>query len=227
MPQEALTYEKDYIQHVHLDYLRYLPKRYGINPGQKWPLILFLHGAGERGSDLDFIRRHGIPKVAEEMDLQFVALSPQCPADHWWSDFLPALDDLLTFTITTFDIDPDRIYLTGLSMGGFGTWHLAAEHPERFAAIAPICGGGPWQYGFPERVCSLKNIPTWVFHGEKDPVVPVEASKSMVDALTACGGNVRLTVYPACGHDSWSQTYDNPELYQWFLEHQRGTGSGG
>ncbi len=138
MPQEALTFEREIILKIRLDYLRYLPKQYGAEPGKKWPLILFLHGAGERGCDLELLKRHGIPKVVEQMDLPFITLSPQCPETHWWSDYLTVLDDLLTCTIETYHVDPQRIYLTGLSMGGFGTWHLAAEYPHRFAAIAPI-----------------------------------------------------------------------------------------
>ena len=113
--------------------------------------------------------------------------------------------------------DPDRVYLTGLSMGGFGTWETATEYPERFAAIAPICGGGR-----PYTAARLKKLPTWVFHGEKDPVVPIKRSEEMVDALKKAGGDVKFTRYPEAGHDSWTETYNNPELYEWFLKHQRG-----
>lgn len=222
MPQEALTFERDVVLKVRLDYLRYLPKQYGAEPGKKWPLILFLHGAGERGCDLEILKKHGIPKVVEEMDLPFITLSPQCPEAHWWSDYLSVLDDLVTTTIETYNVDPQRIYLTGLSMGGFGTWHLAAEYPHRFAAIAPICGGGPWQYGFPDRVAEIKHIPAWVFHGAKDDVVPLEASQIMVEKLNACGGDVCFTIYPEAKHDSWTETYNNPALYEWFLQHKTG-----
>ena len=104
-------------------------------------------------------------------------------------------------------------------MGGYGTWHLAAAQPDRFAAIAPICGGGLWYEGFPEKVCVLEKVPVWAFHGAKDPSVPLEESAKMVRALEACGGNVRFTVYPDATHDSWTETYDNPELYEWFLSH--------
>ena len=116
-----------------------------------------------------------------------------------------------------YRVDKDRIYLTGLSMGGFGTWSLAAAHPERFAAIVPICGGGN-----PADAAKLKNLPIWVFHGAKDPVVPPERSESMVKAIKAAGGNVKLTVYPDAGHDAWTATYENPELYRWLFAQKRG-----
>lgn len=220
MPQEPFTFERDYIKTMRLEYLRYLPKTYGTEPGKKWPLIPFLHGAGERGADLELVKVHGIPKVAESLDLPFVCLSPQCPPNHWWSDFLPALDDLVTGAVASLDVDPNRVYLTGLSMGGYGTWHLASTYPNRFAAIAPICGGGAWFYGFPEAVCALKNTPTWVFHGAQDNVVNIGESQELVDALKACGGDVAFTIYPEAGHDSWSETYNNPALYEWFLSHR-------
>ena len=121
--------------------------------------------------------------------------------------------------ITSYAVDTERLYLTGLSMGGFGTWHLGAVHPERFATLAPICGGGAWFAGFPEKARVLKDVPIWVFHGAKDEVVPLQESEKVVDVLKACGGNVRFTVYPDADHDSWTETYNNPELYEWFLQH--------
>jgi hypothetical protein len=117
-------------------------------------------------------------------------------------------------------VDADRIYLTGLSMGGFGTWNLAMTWPGRFAAIAPICGGGN-----PRNAWSIRHIPTWVFHGAKDPVVPLSMSEDMVSALRQYNGQVTFTVYPEARHDSWTESYDNPELYSWFLEHTRYTRS--
>jgi predicted peptidase len=113
-------------------------------------------------------------------------------------------------------VDPERIYLTGLSMGGFGTWSLAAYRPQRFAAIVPICGGG-------EMILTrrLAQMPTWAFHGGKDPVVPLKRSEEMVDALKRVNQDAKLTVYPEAGHDSWTATYDNPEVYEWLLEHKR------
>ncbi len=221
MTQQIHTIQREIVRSASLEYLRCLPKGYGETPGKKWPLILFLHGAGERGCDIEQVKKHGIARVVEERDLPFVTLAPQCPANHWWSDYLPALDDLLTEAIAGLNIDPRRIYLTGLSMGGFGTWHMAAEYPRRFAAIVPICGGMAWMYGFPERVSEMACIPTWVFHGAKDSVVPLGASQAMVARLNACGGDVRFTIYPDADHDSWTETYNNPELYDWLLSHQK------
>ena len=202
---------------MRLRYLLFLPTRYGDDPDQSWPLILYLHGAGERGDDLDRVKTHGIPKIVEELpDFPYVCVSPQCPSDNAWTMHNLALKGLLDSILSTHAIDPERIYLTGNSMGGYGTWGLAMAYPGMFAAIAPICGGG-----MPRWVGSLKNVPVWAFHGAEDPVVPLEQSQSMVEALRACGGDVKLTVYPEVGHDSWSQTYDNPELYEWFLQHRR------
>jgi predicted peptidase len=115
-----------------------------------------------------------------------------------------------------YRIDKDRVYLTGLSMGGYGTWALAAAHPEKFAAIAPICGGGN-----PAEAAKLARLPIWVFHGAKDPTVPIERSKEMVEAIKAAGGDAKFTIYPEAGHDSWTETYNNPELYQWLLAQKR------
>ena len=221
MTQIPLTLEHDLTQHQTLKYLRYLPPDFDKKPGEKWPMILFLHGAGERGDDLEKVKKHGIARVVEERDLPFVILSPQCPENHWWSDFLPSLDELLKQAIDTLAVDPKRIYLTGLSMGGYGTWHMAVEYPQRFAAIAPICGGGGWMFGFPERAAEIAHLPIWVFHGAKDNVVPLRESQVMVEALKQHGADVRFTIYPTAMHDSWTETYNNPALFDWFLSHQK------
>ncbi len=204
-----------------LNYLLALPKGYGDDPARKWPLILFLHGAGERGEDLELVKKHGIPKLAEGGDLPFIAVSPQCPCETWWSDHIPALLALLDDVAARYAVDERRVYLTGLSMGGYGSWHLGAKHPERFAAVAPICGGGSWHAGFPAKVQALKGTPVWVFHGAKDPTVPLRESQVLVDKLTECGGNVRFTVYPEAGHDSWTAAYNDPALYEWLLEQHK------
>ena len=179
------------------------------------PTILFLHGAGQRGSNLDDVKKYGLPKIVEQQaDFPFIVISPQSPCGEYWN--VERLSALLDQVIVSYPVDPDRLYLTGLSMGGYGTWHLAAAQPERFAAIAPICGGGN-----PQGARHLKNLPVWAFHGAKDNVVPLSESEIMVSALKARDGNVKFTVYPEAKHDSWTQTYNNPELYKWFLQHQR------
>ena len=201
---------------LKLDYLLYLPADYGKEQGKKWPLMVFLHGAGERGTDIEVVKKHGPPKIVEsKKDFPFIVASPQCPPNRWWQphEVIALVDEVSQ----KYSVDPDRVYLTGLSMGGFGTWETAARYPERFAAIVPICGGGD-----PRRVRSLREMPTWVFHGDKDEAVPVERSVEMVDALKKAGNEgVKFTRYPDAGHDSWTATYDNAELYEWMLKHRR------
>jgi predicted peptidase len=212
--QSAQHFEKQVP--VALDYLLFLPEGYNADASKKWPLILFLHGAGERGSNLAKVKVHGPPKIVEKKkDFQFIVVSPQCPANEWWDAF--KLQALLDNVMATYRVDATRVYLTGLSMGGFGTWELASRIPDRFAAIAPICGGGnPTLAGF-----RLKGMPAWVFHGDADTTVNVKLSDDMVEALKKAGNEVKYTRYPGVGHDSWTATYENEELYTWFLAHQR------
>jgi len=212
-PQE---FEKTITKTIGCKYLLYLPEGYG-QKNKKWPMILFLHGAGERGSNLELVKKHGPPKIVEQKkDFGFIVVSPQCPNDGWWTDKVEVLINLVDEIAGKYNVDQERIYLTGLSMGGYGTWAMACAYPERFAAIVPICGGG--QKFYARR---LKDMPIWAFHGGKDQVVPVAESQAMVDAVKAFGGNAKLTIYPEAMHDSWTQTYDNPELYKWLLEHRR------
>jgi predicted peptidase len=202
---------------VRLSYLLHLPDAYRDDGRFAWPLILFLHGISERGDDLEIVRKHGIPKVVDEMgDFPFITLSPQCPEEAWWWEKTEALAALLDDVISRYTVDESRIYLTGLSMGGYGTWALAIAHPERFAAIAPICGGGD-----PADVCVLKDTPTWVFHGALDETVPLQRSREMVNALRACGGDVMFKIYPDLGHDAWTKTYEDASLYEWFMSNCR------
>ena len=213
--QKSLSLQKSVSYPVKLNYLLYLPVDY--EQQEKWPLVLFLHGKGERGDDLTLVEKHGLARnIAEGENFPFIALSPQCPQPHVWPEMLAELAILLDEISSEYAVDTTRIYLTGLSMGGYGTWYLAARYPERFAAIAPICGGGAWWV--PEK---LQHMPTWVFHGDADPVVPLTASQTMVDALRELGNDVQFTVYPGVTHNSWKQTYDNPELYKWLLSHQK------
>ncbi|MBW4429441.1 MAG: prolyl oligopeptidase family serine peptidase [Nostoc desertorum CM1-VF14] len=200
------------------NYLLFLPDELRLRNKTQEPLlptILFLHGAGERGSNLDNVKKYGVAKIVEQKpDFPFIVISPQCPRGEYWN--VERLSTLLDEVIASYPVDLDRFYLTGLSMGGYGTWHLAAAQPKRFAAIAPICGGGN-----PQTVRNLRNLPVWAFHGAKDNVVPLSESEIMVSALKAHDGNVKFTVYPEATHDSWTQTYNNPELYEWFLRHRR------
>jgi len=200
---------------IELKYLVYIPGGYDVSKETKWPLILFLHGAGERGDNLEMVKRHGPPKLVNEgKKFEFIIVSPQCPARQWWS--AEVLNRLLDKLIGEYRIDEERIYLTGLSMGGYGTWDLASTYPDRFSAIAPVCGGG-----HPELAWNMRHIPAWIFHGEKDEVVPVGLSRVMLNALKKYNPDVKLTVYPEAFHDSWTETYNNPELYEWFLQHKK------
>ncbi len=205
-----------------LPYLLAMPQAYTADDRTQWPLLLFLHGRGERGNDFTLLKKYGIPRRLEEIaDFPFITASPQCPDDSDWSAHSETLMALVDELLATYRIGPNRVYLTGLSMGGRGSWQLAMLNPERFAAMAPICGRIPDMPNFLENIPRLKQLPIWVFHGAQDPIVPIENSEKLVAALQACGGNVRFTVYPAADHDSWTETYANPELYTWLLAHTR------
>ncbi|MDX1992851.1 MAG: prolyl oligopeptidase family serine peptidase [bacterium] len=220
MSQERHTFDYSHTSATRLDYLLSLPEGYD-ETDERWPLMLFLHGAGERGADLEAVKRHGPPKRLEQKnDLPFIVVSPQCAIGRWWSDYTETLIALLDDIISRYAVDTRRVYLTGLSMGGFGTWHLAYLYPQRFAAVVPICGGMPWYVEPADAAEVLKDKPLWVFHGDKDEIVPISESQQMVAALKAAGSAVKFTIYPETGHNSWTKTYDNPELYDWFLAHQ-------
>jgi predicted peptidase len=200
-----------------LPHLLFLPKDYETDAARQWPLILFLHGAGERGDNLEKVRRYGLPKVTERQpDFPFIVVSPQCPAGTYWPYLVNDLNALVERTLAQYRADRSRVYLTGMSMGGYGTFSLAMAHPAAFAALAPICGGGD-----PSKVGRIRHLPAWVFHGARDNVVPVEESAIMVAALRKAGADVQFTVYPQAGHDAWTETYNNPELYEWFLRHEK------
>lgn len=195
---------------LELGYLLYLPPEYHKKSDEKFPLILFLHGAGERGSDLNQVKRHGPPKLAEQKDLPTIVVSPQCPAGQRWD--VVALAGLLDHIEKELRVDPNRIYVTGLSMGGAGTWNLIAHQPNRFAAAAPICGVGD-----PATAAKIKHVPIWTFHGTADRAVPYAATEKMVAALKDAGSNVKFTTYEGVGHDSWTASYNNPEFWSWLL----------
>ncbi len=230
---------------VELGYLLYLPPGYDANAAKRWPLILFLHGSGERGTNLAAVSVHGPPKLVKKnppapknetaearasreaatklLAENFIIVSPQCPTDECWDS--DAILRLLDSVLASHKADAGRVYLTGLSMGGFGSWALLAKAPERFAAVAPICGGGnSIDLLLPGRgkAAALKSLPVWAFHGAKDSTVVPAESERMVTALKKAGvKEVELTVYPNAQHDSWTVTYNNPKLYEWFLAHER------
>lgn len=219
-------------------YRVYVPTKKSSGPP---PIMLFLHGAGERGDDNTAQINVGIaPAISQQQDFPFIVVLPQCPRGRWWSEpdmqaqALKALEE----TSKEFKTDPNRVYLTGLSMGGYGLWAIAAANPGKFAALAPVCGGIrpprpiPVQPGTLD-MSSMENpyafvaqkigkTPVWVFHGGADPVVPVTESQKMVEALKSIGGNVKYTEYEGIGHNSWDKAYAESELYKWMLSHTLG-----
>jgi predicted peptidase len=219
--QQHRAFQETIQKDVSLDYLFYTPQDYQ-NSKKEFPLVLFLHGIGERGTDLELVKLFGIPREIEKgVDYPFLVISPQCPEDTIWANELDALHALLEKTIKTYRVDTSRIYLTGLSMGGNGAWHLAAAYPSMFAAVVPICGWANRLIGFPERIKVIKDVPVWAFHGAEDEIVPLQGSQELVDVLKANQGNVKFTVYPDTPHDAWTRTYQNPELYDWLLQQRK------
>ena len=197
-------------------YLLYRPKNFSAAEGGKFPLIFFLHGRGESNGPLSLVAKWGPPMMAARGDdLPVVIVSPQCPTDDSWTSEKQQirLTELLDHVIKSNRIDEQKIFLTGLSMGGYGSWALAASHPKIFAAVVPICGGGD-----PADAAKLKDVPVWVFHGDQDAAIKIEESVKMVDAIKAAGGtSVRFTSLEHVGHNCWSAAYETPDLYEWML----------
>ncbi len=195
-------------------YLIYLPEQYDSNTRKKWPLIIYLHGKSLCGNDLNILKRYGIPFFIDRgMQFKAIVASPQCPSGKNWTTenwFEPLFKELTE----KYHIDTSRIYLTGMSMGGFGAWDLAIKYPHRFAAVVPLCGGGR-----PQLVCAMKDVPVWVFHGNKDEQVPIQRSEEMVEALKKCGGSPKFTVLRGQGHDI-HRTYADERIYRWMYRHK-------
>jgi predicted peptidase len=192
----------------------FLPKAYAARADEKFPLIIFLHGSGERGADLSKVKAHGPPKIVDsDPHFPFIVVSPQAPEGELWD--IVKLDALLADIRRNHRVDERRIYLTGLSLGGFGTWDWAIARPGLFAAIAPICGRSDVS-----KAAALKDTPIWAFHGDNDDAVDMAGSFDMVAAVRKTGGDPRLTIYPDTGHDSWTRAYADPALYFWFLQHR-------
>lgn len=202
-----------------MPYLLYLPKDHGAS-STNFPLMLFLHGRGESDGPLAVVKKWGPPRLLDRGEqMPWIVVSPQCPREDSWAR--PTQQALLVKLIeeisTKHKVDKKRIYLTGLSMGGYGSWRLAADRPELFAAVAPVCGGGD-----PKDAEKLKDVPIWVWHGTEDTAVPLKRSQDMVEAIKAAGGTkIRFTTLEHIGHNSWEAAYCTPELYSWFAKHAR------
>ncbi len=210
-------FQQSITRQVDLDYLLYYPKHTAFG---ELPLILFLHGVGERGDDLELVKKHGpLKEITDTSDFPAIIVAPQCPTGQWWD--IEALYHLLEKLRQQYPVNLNKIYATGLSMGGYGCWRMACQYPDLFAAIAPICGGGD-----PESASKLTHLPIWTFHGAKDPLVPISETQKMVDAVKKNNkfrqNNIQFTIYPDAEHDSWSETYANPELYRWMLRQGKG-----
>ncbi len=214
-------------------YVLYVPAAY--TPSEAWPLIVFLHGAGERGDDGLIQSEVGIGEAIRRNSDRFPALvlMPQCPEERFWDSAIPAIEGAMAQTAAAYNVDKERVYLTGLSMGGYMTWLWGALKADTFAALMPICGGGKLEdiqrligaeetavdFGdAEERVATLAKIPIWAFHGAKDPVVPVWRSQQMVRAVKEAGGEVKYTEYPEAMHDSWTEAYADKDAIKWLFK---------
>jgi pimeloyl-ACP methyl ester carboxylesterase len=208
---------------VHYQYLRYLPKEYNADTLKKWPLIIYLHGGSDRGNELNKLYSSGIPdQIFRGRQFPFIIISPQCPehlrwsTDNWFENFFEEVT-------ARYRIDTNRIYLTGLSLGGSGTWYLAVKYPDRFAAIAPISGFTSHMDFIENNIDKLNNIPIWAFHGKIDNVVPFEETERIVKKLEGKNNNLKLTVEPNVGHWIHWLVYPGQELYDWFLKYDKRT----
>jgi predicted peptidase len=210
------------VKSARMPYLAITPV--GFRTQSRWPLILFLHGSEQRGTDLNLVKLNGPPKYAlNHPGFPFVVVAPQLASGKIWDG--DAVAGLVKQLIARFRIDPARVYLTGLSTGGYGVWSAAMEHPERFAAVAPVAGGG--NTVFPKhaegaQLSALRSLGVWAFHGGSDSIVDPNESQRMIGELQKIGApDVRVTIFPGAPHDVWSRVYDNAALYEWFLQHQR------
>jgi len=216
-PLEPQSFEADVTLKVGYKYLLSLPDGYAADPAKKWPLVVFLHGAGERGNNLEKLKVHGPPKlIAGGKKFEAIIASPQVPSNEVWNPYgVKALVDEL---VKNQRVDMSRIYLTGISMGGFGTWDTIFLYPDLFAAAIPVCGGAGVKFVQADK---LKTLPIWIFHGGKDPIVEPSWSQKMFNVLTKLGAPVKLTIYPGVQHDSWTQTYDDPAVWEWLFQQVR------
>jgi len=216
-PPEGVQSAQPSVQAGDYPYQLFVPYGYGALRQQVWPLVIFLHGGGSRGTDVARVLKMGLPFVIRSHPgSPFLMVSPQLGEVGDWD--VVKLDRLLERIRKTYRVDSTRIYLTGLSRGGIGTWAWAAVRPELFAAVIPVAAQGD-----PAVACRLKDTPVWAFHGDHDPLVPPIGDFAMVEAIRACPGAIspRLTIYPDTSHSAWESAYNDPALYRWMLEQRR------
>lgn len=210
---------------VQLNYLLYAPAAYRRDAGRRWPLIVFLHGGGERGDDPRLLTAQPLPEtLAKTTAFPAIVVSPQLPLSYtFWTDLIEPVDALVRRLARRYPIDRQRVYLTGLSTGGFGTWQYGLEHPHRFAALVPIAGGYPGTFGVPAGICALRDVPIWAFHGKADTTVLPYQEEALVKALRRCGSTVvRFSLLTGVGHSgSWHRAYADPELWRWLFSQRR------
>jgi len=201
------------IDYINNEFLLYAPHNYNDPNISSFPAIIFLHGRGESGKNIDLVKRHGLPKFLQtSKNFKFIVISPQCPPKTFWNR-TDRMHEFLVEMIKRFKIDPNKVYLTGISDGGSGTWIWAKDYPNDFAAIVPVSGAC-----FSDIAFDIKSIPTWIFHGMKDNTVKIHEDSVLYKNLSSLGDVVRFTVFPKGGHDIWDKTYSNPELYSWLLK---------
>lgn len=201
------------LEYKGMKYVLRYPREYVS--GKRYPVVLFLHGAGSRGIEEDMLLKNPFWELTEKhQEISFISAAPLC-CENSWFDLFQTLKEFTLFLFNAEFTDKKKVYAMGASMGGYAAWQLAMSLPEIFAAIVPICGGGMYW-----NAARLVNVPVWAFHGGKDPTVLVDESEKMVAAVNHNGGSARLTIYPDAGHDAWSSTYSDPEVFAWLLSRE-------
>ncbi len=200
---------KKILRFKEIDYVIRYPE--GFSEEEKYPLLFYIHGAGGRGRNIDLIYNHCFFNETDKYNLNVVSIAPQCYEDSWFSIF-EQLQEFVKFAINQEFIDKERVYVMGASMGGYTTWQLAMSRPEWFAAIVPICGGGMYW-----NAARMLHMGVWAFHGSDDKAVYPEESRKMVNSLNNKGGNAKLTIYEGVGHNAWTPTFINEEMWTWLL----------
>ncbi len=225
LAQDFVEFDKLSYQSAQDTLLYRLLKPKVVNENQKYPLVIFLHGSGERGNDnvinLKYINTLFLNKKNRN-DYPCFVMVPQCPASEEWSypnwyrepkEPIRTVVELIDSLSALPNIDNTRIYIIGLSMGGYGTWYLLTRYPEKFAAAIPICGGGDWN-----QVDKFKHVPIWAFHGKRDGVISPDQTRMMINAIKKVGGKPKYTEYKKAGHDSWTQAFNEPQLLPWLFK---------